>query len=195
MIGLQALTTTTHAQTSTPPRFGVGSYLGGNATDYGEAIGRDAQGNLYLGISTLSSSLGGDTLNRRGEADILIAKLSPDRKTLLDENSPGVLLQLNATMDDLVFSTFTDFTVAKQTNAVGVDNAGNIHRGDVSAHHAWMIRNYAATFGAVTLRLWLGLFIALGVEFDTAYRIVAWLSWAPNVLIAQVVFVARATKR
>jgi uncharacterized membrane protein len=69
----------------------------------------------------------------------------------------------------------------------------SIIRGDVAAHRAWMIRNYAATFGAVTLRLWLGLFMALGVQFDTAYRTVAWLSWAPNLLIAQMVFVPRLT--
>jgi hypothetical protein len=61
----------------------------------------------------------------------------------------------------------------------------------VAAHRVWMTRNYAATFGAVTLRLWLGLFMALGVQFDTAYRIVAWLSWAPNLMIAQVFWARR----
>ncbi|MHA6482358.1 DUF2306 domain-containing protein [Paenibacillus sp. strain BS8-2] len=57
----------------------------------------------------------------------------------------------------------------------------------IAEHRRWMIRNYALTLAAVTLRLWLGLFVALwGDEnFTTSYTIIAWLCWVPNLLIAE----------
>ncbi len=58
--------------------------------------------------------------------------------------------------------------------------------GQIKAHRDWMIRNYALTFAAVTLRIWLPLLSeAAGIEFIDAYRTVAWLCWIPNLLIAQ----------
>ncbi len=60
-----------------------------------------------------------------------------------------------------------------------------IRNGNVAAHREWMIRNYAATFAAVTLRLWLIVLLSSGVEFPTAYATVAWLSWIPNLFIAE----------
>ena len=56
----------------------------------------------------------------------------------------------------------------------------------VDAHQRWMIRSYALCFAAVTLRIYLPLFIAgFGMEFYDAYRIIAWLCWVPNILIAE----------
>ncbi len=60
-----------------------------------------------------------------------------------------------------------------------------IRRGDIQSHKRWMFRNYAATFAAVTLRLWLPLSMALGIDFTLAYRTIAWLCWVPNVLIVE----------
>src|SRR6476469_8183149 len=40
---------------------------------------------------------------------------------------------------------------------------------DIQAHREWMIRNYALTFSAVTLRLWMVLFMSLGYKFPEAY--------------------------
>ena len=57
--------------------------------------------------------------------------------------------------------------------------------GHIRSHRDWMIRNYALTFTAVTLRIWLPLIQVAGIEFINAYRSVAWLSWIPNLLIAQ----------
>jgi hypothetical protein len=56
-----------------------------------------------------------------------------------------------------------------------------------------MVRAFALTYAAVTLRLWLGLLIgaqaAAGlpaeVAFDRAYAIVPFLSWVPNLLVAE----------
>lgn len=60
-----------------------------------------------------------------------------------------------------------------------------IRRGDVRLHREWMTRNYALTFSAVMLRVWLPLFMALGYEFPEAYVTVAWLCWVPNLLVAE----------
>lgn len=62
-----------------------------------------------------------------------------------------------------------------------------IRQGNFEAHREWMIRNYALTFAAVTLRLWLPAFLALGFTFVETYITVAWLSWIPNLLIAELI--------
>ena len=51
---------------------------------------------------------------------------------------------------------------------------------DFAAHRRWMIRSYALTFAAVTLRLWLPALTGAGVPFFEAYAAVAWLAWVPN---------------
>ncbi|WP_051776074.1 DUF2306 domain-containing protein [Paenibacillus tyrfis] len=54
---------------------------------------------------------------------------------------------------------------------------------DVQAHKEWMLRSYALTFAAVTLRLWLPLLITLNHgSFAPSYQIVAWLCWVPNLI-------------
>lgn len=60
-----------------------------------------------------------------------------------------------------------------------------IRRGDVQTHRRWMVRNYALTFGAATLRIQLPLLIIAGVGFPIAYTLVAWISWVPNWLIVE----------
>lgn len=61
-----------------------------------------------------------------------------------------------------------------------------IRKRNTDAHENWMIRSYALTFAAVTLRLWLPLFMgAFQMSFIESYRIIAWLCWVPNLLIAQ----------
>lgn len=63
-----------------------------------------------------------------------------------------------------------------------------IKRKDVDQHQYWMIRSYALCWAAVTLRIWLPLFqFALNIEFLTAYRIIAWLCWVPNLLVAEMI--------
>jgi len=60
----------------------------------------------------------------------------------------------------------------------------SIKKGKVIKHQKLMIYSYAACFSAVTLRIWLPILtINLG-GFLPAYRIVAWLSWVPNIIVA-----------
>ena len=61
-----------------------------------------------------------------------------------------------------------------------------IRNKEVERHQNWMIRSYALCFAAVMLRLWLPLLTgAFEMEFISAYRMVAWLCWVPNLLVAE----------
>jgi len=71
-----------------------------------------------------------------------------------------------------------------------------IRRRDVDTHRAWMMRNFALTYAAVTLRIWLPLlllvqlpFVAPGTDFDAvfanAYAAVPFLCWVPNLIVAE----------
>ncbi|MCS7483498.1 DUF2306 domain-containing protein [Umezawaea endophytica] len=74
-----------------------------------------------------------------------------------------------------------------------------IREHDVASHQAWMIRSFALTFAAVTLRLWLGVLIIFqlvvgfggpNAEVDQlmtdAYAAVPFLCWLPNIVIAEI---------
>lgn len=82
----------------------------------------------------------------------------------------------------------------------------NIRAGNKEVHREWMIRNYALTFAAVTLRLWLGMLIGTqiplletkyGGNFDAlfveVYRVVMWLAWVPNLIVAETIVQRRRT--
>lgn len=59
---------------------------------------------------------------------------------------------------------------------------------NVVLHRRWMVRNFALTFAAVTLRLYLPASVASGIRFETAYPIIAWLCWVPNLIVAEMLF-------
>lgn len=70
-----------------------------------------------------------------------------------------------------------------------------IRRHDVPSHRAWMIRNYALTYSAVTLRIWLPLLLLAPLlfgqpwdmesAFANAYAAVPFLAWLPNLVFAE----------
>ena len=59
-----------------------------------------------------------------------------------------------------------------------------IKKGNIELHEKFMIFSYAACFAAVTLRIWLPILTSVLGEFTSAYRIVAWLCWVPNIMVA-----------
>ena len=69
-----------------------------------------------------------------------------------------------------------------------------IKKGRVEEHKKMMVYSYAACFGAVTLRLWLPLLIAIFDDFIIAYRIVSWLAWVPNLLVAHFIILKKQNK-
>ena len=60
-----------------------------------------------------------------------------------------------------------------------------IRVGNVEAHRRWMIRSYALTAAAITLRIYLPLLPWTGLPFSTGYRIIAWVCWIPNLFFAE----------
>jgi len=63
----------------------------------------------------------------------------------------------------------------------------SIKGGKIRLHEDFMIYSYAACFAAVTLRFWLPILTILLDDFIFAYRIVAWLCWVPNLLVAYLI--------
>ncbi|WP_417452330.1 DUF2306 domain-containing protein [Kiloniella sp.] len=54
------------------------------------------------------------------------------------------------------------------------------------AHSKWMLRSFALTAAAITLRLGLPIAPALGYEFDTGYIALSWASWIINLGIVEI---------
>ena len=63
-----------------------------------------------------------------------------------------------------------------------------IRHGDVEAHRRWMVRNFALTFAAVMLRIYLPASLAAGIDAHVAYPAIAWLCWVPNLVLAELAF-------
>lgn len=62
----------------------------------------------------------------------------------------------------------------------------HIRNKEIDRHREWMIRNYALTFAGVMLRVWVPLStMGFGADFTTAYVIIAWACWVPNLLVAE----------
>lgn len=57
---------------------------------------------------------------------------------------------------------------------------------DFSAHRQWMIRSYALTLAAVTLRIYLPVTMGgFGMAYLDVYPIIAFACWVPNAIIAE----------
>jgi uncharacterized membrane protein len=63
-----------------------------------------------------------------------------------------------------------------------------IRAGDVRRHGAWMIRSYALTLSAISLRVMqFGLASYSDISPESAYEIVTWPSWILNLLAAELI--------
>ena len=57
---------------------------------------------------------------------------------------------------------------------------------DIKKHKRFMIRSYALTCSAITLRLWkIVLINSFDIDAQTIYMIDAWLGFVPNLLFAE----------
>jgi uncharacterized membrane protein len=56
---------------------------------------------------------------------------------------------------------------------------------DFVRHRRWMIRSYALTFAAVTLRLYLPAALMAQLDLLVSYRAIAFLCWVPNLIVAE----------
>ncbi len=64
-----------------------------------------------------------------------------------------------------------------------------VMKGRIAEHIQYMRRSYALAFAAVTLRLYIWLFTVLGngVDFKYNYLIIAFASWVPNLIVAEII--------
>lgn len=69
-----------------------------------------------------------------------------------------------------------------------------IKQGNIEQHQNYMLYSYAVCFSAVTLRFWLPLLTNVLGGFESAYLIVAWLSWVPNLIVAFYIIKRRKVK-
>lgn len=60
-----------------------------------------------------------------------------------------------------------------------------IRQRQIASHRAWMIRSYALTLAAVTLRCYLPFAQFMHWPMSTAYPAIAWLCWVPNLIVAE----------
>lgn len=67
----------------------------------------------------------------------------------------------------------------------------SIRQRNITAHQRWMWRSYALTLAAITLRVYI---FIMSYHYDLsqahAYATLAWLSWVPNLLVAEIYLVA-----
>ena len=57
--------------------------------------------------------------------------------------------------------------------------------GRLAEHREWMLRSYAITATAITLRLMLPAAGLLGIPFYPAYRVISWLAWMTNLALVE----------
>ncbi|MDB5417361.1 MAG: hypothetical protein JWP50_780 [Phenylobacterium sp.] len=110
----------------------------------------------------------------------------------LTGGSAGLALALGSTAGPIARAGFAALAVTWLiTTAMAWRMA--LHR-RFDDHRRWMIRSFALTFAAVTLRLYVPAAQILGLDPLGSYRAIAWLCWVPN-LIAAELYLARGRAR
>ena len=88
----------------------------------------------------------------------------------------GFISQLSFVLLALLWITFTTVAVVKAI------------QGDYKAHREFLIRSFALTLSAITLRAWKYLLVFLFEPRPMdVYQVVAWLGWIPNLIIAELI--------
>lgn len=65
-------------------------------------------------------------------------------------------------------------------------------RKKIAAHRQWMIRSYALTLSAITLRIYAWALPQLvHINGVSEYTLIAWLSWTVNLIVAEIIIKAR----
>src|SRR3546814_6003931 len=67
-------------------------------------------------------------------------------------------------------------------------------RRDFAAHRRWMIRSFALTFGAVTLRLQILAVLPFGLTYGDVSQILAYSAWIPNLAAVELAFLLAAAR-
>jgi hypothetical protein len=95
----------------------------------------------------------------------------------------GLVLALGSTAGPIAATGFGGLAICWfATTALGWRTA--LQR-RFAAHRRWMLRSFALTFAAVTLRLYLPLVPLAGLSFMTGYRAISFLCWIPNLVLVE----------
>lgn len=71
----------------------------------------------------------------------------------------------------------------------------NVKQMNWDVHRGFMLRSYALTFAAVTLRLYSFFFALVGYRGEFIYIIVAWLSWVPSLILMEIYLRQKAIRK
>lgn len=95
----------------------------------------------------------------------------------------GLALALGTTEGPVATAGFGSLAIVW----IGVTgNAWRLARArDFLRHRRWMVRSYALTFAAVTLRIYLPLIPVTHLDPDWSYRAISFLCWVPNLAVAE----------
>ncbi|HEY3893735.1 MAG TPA: DUF2306 domain-containing protein [Pseudonocardiaceae bacterium] len=71
-----------------------------------------------------------------------------------------------------------------------------VKNGDITRHRRWMIRAFAIGLAVGTIRIWIGVFQALGLlSFQDSFGVAFWLSFVLHALVAEVYLRKRPSAR
>lgn len=105
----------------------------------------------------------------------------------------GLVIAWHSTAGPVATAGFSGLAVAWiVSTAMGFQT---VIGGRIAAHRRWMIRSYALTLAAVTLRIMLPLVPVLGIDFTTGYLAISFLCWIPNLLAAELWIAATSSAR
>ncbi|MGJ3232987.1 MAG: DUF2306 domain-containing protein [Oceanicaulis sp.] len=101
----------------------------------------------------------------------------------LSGGASGLLLAAGTSAGPVAAAGFGGLAVAwLLTTSTGL---GLALSGRFAVHRRWMIRSYALTLAAVTLRLQLPAAAMLELDVSLAYPAIAFLCWVPNLIVAE----------
>jgi uncharacterized membrane protein len=107
---------------------------------------------------------------------------------LLGSNT-GLVLALGATTGPWTTAGFASLAVLWCGSTILGWRAARLRR--LADHRAWMVRSFALTLAAVTLRVYVPILLLLPVPFATGYSAISFLCWVPNLMAAEA-FLRRA---
>jgi uncharacterized membrane protein len=97
--------------------------------------------------------------------------------------SAGLILAMGSNAGPIASAGFGSLAVAWfYSTWLGWQRA---RTGQFASHRRWMIRSWALTLSAVTLRAYLPLSEMSGLPELPAYRAISFLCWIPNILVAE----------
>lgn len=95
----------------------------------------------------------------------------------------GVPLALGSAAGAVATAGFGSLAVAWLLTTLVGWRAGRERR--LVEHRVWMIRSFSLTYAAVTLRIYLAILPILPVAFVSGYRVISFLCWVPNLVLAE----------